>query len=87
MKNLQAARQPMMDRLYDKLSAHYQPMTPKGSRSSIIAFSLIGARDKLRPRITEAKINIQLYPNRFRISPSVYNTPEDIDRLITVLTA
>ncbi|HWE46142.1 MAG TPA: aminotransferase class V-fold PLP-dependent enzyme [Caulobacteraceae bacterium] len=85
--NLQAARQPLMDRLYDKLSAHYQPMTPKGSRSSIIAFSLIGARDKLRSRITEARINIQLYPNRFRISPSVYNTPEDIDRLIGVLTA
>ncbi len=85
--NLQSARQPLMDRLYDKLSAHYQPMSPKGSRSSIIAFSLIGARDKLRPRITEAKINIQLYPNRLRISPSVYNTPEDIDRLIAVLTA
>lgn len=85
--NLQAARQPLMDRLYDRLSSRYRPLSPKGSRSSIIAFSLIGAREALRPRLTEAKINIQLYPNRFRISPSVYNTPEDIDRLIGVLLA
>ncbi len=83
--NIRAARQPLMDKLYDKLSAKYHPLSPKGSRSGIIAFSLIGARDQLRPRLTEAAINIQLYPNRFRISPSVYNTPEHIDRLIGVL--
>jgi selenocysteine lyase/cysteine desulfurase len=85
--NIQTARQPLMDKLYDRLSTKYHPLSPKGSRSSIIAFSLIGAREALRPRLTEANINIQLYPNRFRISPSVYNTPEDIDRLIGVLLA
>jgi selenocysteine lyase/cysteine desulfurase len=84
---IQRNRQPLMDRLYDKLSPHYQPMTPKGSRSSIVAFSLIGAYEKLHPRMQEARINIQLYRNRFRVSPSIYNTPEDIDRLIAVLTA
>jgi selenocysteine lyase/cysteine desulfurase len=85
--NIQAQRQPLIDRLYDKLSARYRPLTPKGSRSPIIAFSQVGARDLLRPRLTEAKINIQVYANRFRISPSVYNTPEEIDRLIGVLLA
>jgi selenocysteine lyase/cysteine desulfurase len=84
---IQAQRQPLIDRLYDKLSTRYRPLTPKGSRSPIIAFSQVGARDLLKPRLTEAKINIQLYPNRFRVSPSVYNTPEEIDRLIGVLLA
>jgi selenocysteine lyase/cysteine desulfurase len=84
---IQRARQPLMDRLYQRLSARYQPLTPKASRSPIVAFALPKASEVLRPKIQAANLNIQLYRNRFRISPSIYNTMADVDRVIEVLTA
>jgi selenocysteine lyase/cysteine desulfurase len=49
-----------------------------------VAYAFKDAR-VLSPRLKEAKINIQVYANRFRISPSVYNTFADIDLLTGVL--
>uniref|UniRef100_B0T927 Aminotransferase class V n=1 Tax=Caulobacter sp. (strain K31) TaxID=366602 RepID=B0T927_CAUSK len=83
---IQARRQPMIDRLAAALGARYRPLTPPGSRSGIQAFSLANARS-LQPRLQAARINIQLYANRFRVSPSVYNTPEEIEALIAALAA
>jgi len=84
---IQRERQPLIERLRAGLSAHYRPLTPKDSTSSIIAFECQGAAEKLRPRIGEAQINIQLYRNRFRISPSVFNTLAEVERVIETLTA
>lgn len=84
---IQAARQPLMDRLRERLSARYQPLTPPGTRSGIIAFVCLGAAGKLRPAVREAGINIQLYENRFRISPSLFNTMAEVDRVCDVLLA
>jgi selenocysteine lyase/cysteine desulfurase len=85
--NIQRARQPLMERLYERLSTRFRTMTPKGSRSALITFYQPDAERLLGPRLAEARINIQLYDNRFRISPSIYNTPEDIERVIGVLLA
>ena len=82
---IEARRRPWMARLRDRLGGRYRCLTPEGTASAIIAFSLIGADKALGPRIREARINIQLYDNRFRISPSVYNAAADIDRVIDVL--
>jgi selenocysteine lyase/cysteine desulfurase len=84
--NIQKTRQPLMDKMYEKLGAKYEPLTPKGSTSSIMAWSLPDANTVLGAKIREAGINIQLYKTRFRVSPSIYNTMDDIDKLIGVLT-
>jgi len=85
--DIQSARQPLIERLRTALTGPYQPLTPPDSRSGIIAFSLPNARELLHPRLLAAGVNIQVYPHRFRISPSVYNTEGDVDHLLEVLTA
>jgi len=87
VENIQDARQPLMNSLCERLSRTYRPLTPAGSKTSIVSFALVDAVGKLGDRIRESKINIQLYDNRFRISPSIYNTMEDIDRVVGVLSA
>ena len=49
-------------------------------------FSMEGAEKKLHKKMSDVRIDIQLYENRFRISPSVYNSMSDIDLLIDVLS-
>jgi selenocysteine lyase/cysteine desulfurase len=87
VEKIQNYRQPMVDALKQKLAGlGYQPMTPAGSTSPIVSFALEGAAKKLPKKLADAGINIQLYENRFRISPSVYNTMDDIEKLVEVLT-
>ena len=84
---IQNYRQPMVDKLQHALTSHdYQPMTPPESTSPIVSFAMEGAEKKLSKKMANAGINIQLYENRFRISPSVYNSMSDIDLLINVLS-
>lgn len=87
VEKMQRDRQPLIERLRTGLSGRYRPLTPPDSKSSIIAFECLGAADKLRPRIHEAQVNVQLYRNRFRISPSIFNTMAEVDRVIATLTA
>jgi selenocysteine lyase/cysteine desulfurase len=61
-------------------------MTPENSTSPIVSFAFKDAAAKLQPKLDAAGINIQVYQNRFRISPSIYNTVGDIDQLIKVLS-
>jgi len=87
VENIQSHRLPFMNKLSSALAGHgYKSMTPPGSTSPIITFALPRADKLLGQKLIEAKINIQLYENRFRISPSIYNTELDIDKVIAVLT-
>jgi len=80
-------RQPMLKMIRTKLpSLGFTPLTPEDSTSPIISFACKDARDRLAPKLKEAKISIQLYENRLRISPSVYNSISDIEKLIDVLS-
>jgi selenocysteine lyase/cysteine desulfurase len=84
---IQAYRKPMIDRLQASLPAlGYVPMTPEKSTSPIVTFAFREAEKILPAKLAAAGINIQVYENRFRISPSVYNTMDDIDLLINVLS-
>jgi len=83
---LQAHRQPMMARLQDALPAlGFEPLTTRTSGGPIVSFAFANAMD-LKPALDAAGIRIQLYPHRFRISPSVFNSMNDIESLIDVLT-
>ncbi len=85
--NIQRYRQPLIDKLQQELpKLGYRPMTPENSTSPIVSFAFKDAAAKLQPKLDAAGINIQVYQNRFRISPSIYNTVGDIDQLIKVLS-
>jgi selenocysteine lyase/cysteine desulfurase len=84
---IQQYRQPMIDKLQQRLPAlGYERMTPENSTSPIVSFASKDAYTKLHAKLVDAGINIQVYHNRFRISPSVYNTMDDIDHLINLLS-
>ncbi|HUR65111.1 MAG TPA: aminotransferase class V-fold PLP-dependent enzyme [Chitinophagaceae bacterium] len=84
---IQQYRKPMLDILQQKLPGlGFMPLTPVDSTSPIVAFGMKDAYEKLKPKIDAAGINIQLYKNRIRISPSVYNDMDDINKLIKALS-
>lgn len=62
----------------------YRCMTPKGSTSPILTF-IYPSTSKLGPRLEAAQVEIALLDNCFRISPSVFNDLNDIERLIDAL--
>jgi selenocysteine lyase/cysteine desulfurase len=79
-------RQPMIHKLQKELSSDkYIPLTPGDAYSPIVAFACKDALVRLAPKLKAADINISLYENRIRISPSFYNDMNDIDHLISVL--
>lgn len=83
---LQAHRQPMMARLQEALPPlGFTALTPPSSSGPIASFACMDAM-ALKPALDAAGIRIQLYQHRFRISPSVFNSMDDIDTLIDVLT-
>jgi selenocysteine lyase/cysteine desulfurase len=79
-------RQPLLRKLQAALPERgFTALTPLESRSPVIAFAYKGAQQRFADRLRAEKIRISTYESRIRISPSVYNTEEDIDRLIAVL--
>lgn len=48
---------------------------------------LPGAEMRFRDRLLANQVQISVYPNGVRISPSIYNSQEDIGQLIRVLSA
>jgi selenocysteine lyase/cysteine desulfurase len=86
VENIQAHRQPLLQRLHRELpKLGFQPMTAAASTSPIATFAKknVGA---LAPKLKRANIDIALYDHRIRISPSVYNDQSDIDKLLDTLS-
>lgn len=85
---IESYRQPMLKLLQENLpSLGFMLLTPVGSPSPIVSFAMKDAGMKLKDKMEAAGINIQLYKNRIRISPSVYNDMEDIQLLIKTLSS
>jgi selenocysteine lyase/cysteine desulfurase len=84
---IQRYRQPMLDHLQRELPQRgFLPLTPEASQGPIVSFALKGAEERLKAGLVKAKVQISVYENRIRISPSVYNDMGDIDRLVGALT-
>ena len=84
--NIQAHRQPMADAIQTELRRRgYQPMTPLGSRTPLVAFALKDARAKLGDLMMKNDIRMTVSANRFRVSLSVFNDMNDVDKLLAVL--
>jgi selenocysteine lyase/cysteine desulfurase len=88
VSNIQKYRQPMLDRLQKELPSHkYIPLTPAESTSPIVCYAFKDAMKILKPKLDAADINISVYDNLIRISPSFYNDMYDMDKLLEVLTS
>lgn len=80
-------RKPLIDRLRQELPQYgFKALTPPGTNSPVLAFSYKGASRFATP-LRDARIQISVYENRIRISPSVYNDMDDVERLLRVLSA
>jgi selenocysteine lyase/cysteine desulfurase len=85
---IQAWRQPLVDTVQTELRRRgYEPMTPAGSRTPLVAFALKDARKKLPELLNKADVKITVSQHRFRVSVSVFNDMNDIDRLLAALPA
>jgi len=83
---IMAHRQPMAQAVQTELRRRgYQPMTPLDSRTPLVAFALKDARPKLGELLNKGDVRITVSGNRFRVSLSVFNDMNDVDRLLDVL--
>ncbi len=79
-------RQGLIDRLRSQLPDEgFTALTPQGSPGPIIAYGVRDAQARFAAALRQAGITISVYPHRIRISPSVYNTPDDVDQLARIL--
>jgi selenocysteine lyase/cysteine desulfurase len=63
----------------------YACITPESSSGAVVAFAVkddVATEAKLRAR----KIDVGLSRGRMRVSPSIYNTKEDVDALLSALS-
>lgn len=83
---IQAHAQTLTDRLKKELpQLGYTLLTPPEARTPMVACLLPDARKRLTNRLKQAKIRMTLAANRFRASVSVFNSMQDIDKLLSVL--
>jgi selenocysteine lyase/cysteine desulfurase len=87
LQNIRAHARQLTDRLQKELAAMgYASLTPKGNETPIVAFALndVAATQK---KLADARISATIIgtEKRMRLAVSVFNTQEDIDRLLSVL--
>ena len=81
-----AHAQRLVDRLQTELPPlGYPSLTPTGNRSRIVAFRL-PERGDTYDRLRNANITVTVAPERMRVSVSVFNDDDDIDRLVSALS-
>lgn len=82
---IEAQRQPLLRKIQAEMPRlSFTPLTPPESKSPIVSFEKRNALE-LRARLVAAKVNIELYEDRVRVSPSVYNTMGDVEKLLEAL--
>lgn len=86
VERIQRHRQPLIDRLQEELPARgYASITPRGSRTALVSFRHDGDGKALHERLRAQGIATSVSPHHFRVSPSVFNDMDDIDRLLGAL--
>jgi len=85
--NIRAHARQLTDRLQTELPPlGYKPLTPRGTETPTLAFELKDAAATAKA-LQAGKVNATIIgnENRLRLSVSVFNTHEDIDRVVEVL--
>lgn len=85
VEKIQAHAQRLVARLRAEMPKRgYECITPTESRASIVAFR-VTEMEKTAAALKRAHVDVDLGEGRMRVSPSVYNTMEDVERLIEAL--
>ncbi|PYR42164.1 MAG: hypothetical protein DMF95_29170 [Acidobacteria bacterium] len=87
LDRIRAHARQLTDRLQKELPPlGYKPLTPRGTETPILAFELKDAAATARA-LQSGKVagTIIANENRLRLSVSVFNTHEDVDRVVNVL--
>jgi selenocysteine lyase/cysteine desulfurase len=84
---IHAWRQPLLARLQQALPRlGFEAVTPADSTSALVSFAKRDAGTLLAPKLEAAGVQVTLYRNYFRVSPSFYNGSDDVERLIEALS-
>lgn len=85
--NIQAWRQPLIEKARREMPRlGFEPLTPEDSTGPLIAWARENARADLHERMQAAGVQVSLSRHRLRISPSVFNSEADIDRVLEALS-
>ena len=87
MANIRVNARPLIDRLQKELPPlGYKPITPLGTETPIVAFEVKDAAATTQMlQAGHLAATVIANENRIRLSVSVFNTHEDIDRAVAVL--
>lgn len=84
---IQAYRQPLIDSLQEELPRiGYPSITPRDSRTALVSFRHAGNAGKLHNKLEAANVTVSVASHHLRISPSVFNDMDDVERLIHALS-
>ncbi|HJP29462.1 MAG TPA: aminotransferase class V-fold PLP-dependent enzyme [Candidatus Latescibacteria bacterium] len=84
--NIRDHARSLTDHLQEELPRRgYPSITPRGNDSPIVTFEVKDPASTAS-RLRDAGVHVAMrYGNKMRLSPSVYNSPEDVDRLLEAL--
>jgi selenocysteine lyase/cysteine desulfurase len=85
VENIAAHRQPMLKRLHAEMPRlGFTPLTPLESASALVSFA-VKDPDSVRECLQKASVNARVSERYIRVSPSVFNDMNDIDKLLEAL--
>jgi selenocysteine lyase/cysteine desulfurase len=85
VENIVAHRQPMLKRLHQEMPRlGYEALTPPESTSALVSFAVKDYKS-VEQRLQKASVNARVSQRYIRISPSVFNDMNDIERLLMAL--
>ena len=86
VERIQAYRQPLIDRLQEEMpKIGYPSITPRNSKTALISFRHLGNTEEIHNKLDAANVTVSVAQHHIRISPSVFNDMDDVDRLLDAL--
>ena len=86
VERIQAYRQPLIDRLQEEMpKIGYPSITPRNSKTALISFRHSGNTEEIHNKLDAANVTVSVAQHHIRISPSVFNDMDDVDRLLDAL--
>ncbi len=84
---IQAYRQPLIDRLQEEMpKIGYPSITPQNSKTALVSFRHSGNAEEIHNKLDAANVTVSIAQHHIRISPSVFNDMNDVERLIDTLS-
>jgi selenocysteine lyase/cysteine desulfurase len=86
VERIQAHRQPLIDRLQEAMPAMgYSSLTPRDTGTAPVSFRHGGNVDELHDWLDGANVTVSVAAHHIRVSPSVFNDMDDIERLLDAI--